>query len=90
MDRHGKAFLAKFTHESIAASKTAQLCLPQLVVELTCTAAAAVSLQAFPFVKVPVLASLKAEHPDYLAKAAGIDPDINPLIWWQTHSSELL
>lgn len=41
------------------------------------------------FVKAPVLASLKAEHPAYLAKASGIDPDINPLIWWQTHSSEL-
>ena len=85
-------FLDKFTHElsgSVGAFKAAQLCFPQKVVELRPTAATVDSLQAFPFVKVSVLASLKAELPTYLAKAAGIDPDIDPLTWWRTHSSEL-
>ena len=86
-------FLDKFSQElsgSVGAFKAARLCLPQNVVELKPTAEAVDSLQAFPFLnKARVLGCLKAELPTYLAKADGIDPGTDPLVWWKAHSSDL-
>lgn len=77
-------FLDKFTQElsgSVAAFKAARLFLPQKVVELKPDAAAVDSLQAFPFLKASILVNLKSELPSYLAKAADIDAQTDPLVW---------
>ena len=85
--------LDKFSQElsgSVVAFKASQLCLSQKVVELKPTAAAVDSLQAFPFLnKATVLGWLKDELTTYLAKANGIDPGTDPLVWWKAHSSDL-
>ena len=86
-------FLDKFSQElsgSVAAFKAARLFLPQKVVELKPNAAAVDSLQAFPFLNTAsILANLKSELPSYLAKAADIDAEIDPLVWWKAHSADL-
>ena len=85
-------FLDKFSQElrgSVAAFKTARLFLPQKVIELNPDAAAVDSLQAFLFFTAPVLADLKSELPTYLAKAADIDADYDPLEWWKAHTVNL-
>ena len=86
-------FLDKFSQElsgSVAAFKAARLFLPQKVVELKPDATAVDSLQAFPFLNTAsILANLKSELPSYLAKAADIDAEIDPLVWWKAHSADL-
>ena len=85
-------FLTKFSEElsgSVAAFKAARLFDPQKVVGLKPDAAAVDSLQAFPFLKSPTLANLKAELPSYLVKAADIDPSTDALLWWKTNSTDL-
>ena len=74
---------------SVAAFKAARLFLPQKVVELKPDAAAVDSLQAFPFFKASVLGDLKSELPNYLAKAADVHIDLDPLDWWKNHSADL-
>ena len=85
-------FLEKFSQElrgSVAAFKAARLFLPQNVVELNPDAGTVDSLQAFPFFTAPLLADLKSELPSYLAKAAGVDADFDPLEWWKAHKTDL-
>ena len=86
-------FLDKFSQElsgSVAAFKAVRLFLPQKVVELKPDAAAVDSLQAFPFLNTAsILANLKSELPSYLVKAADIDAEIDPLVWWKAHSADL-
>ena len=86
-------FLNKFSEElrsSVAAFKAARLFLPQKVVELKPDVAAVDSLQAFPFLnKASILINLKSELPSYLAKAADIDAELDPLVWWKAHSVDL-
>ena len=86
-------FLDKFSQElsgSVAAFKAARLFLPQKVVELKPDAAAVDSLQAFPFLnKASTLVNLKSELPSYLAKAADIDAEKDPLVLWKAHSADL-
>ena len=71
---------------SVAAFKAARLFLHQKVAELNPDAAAVDSLQAFPFFTAPVLADLKSELPTYLAKAADIDADYDPLEWCRSRT----
>jgi len=67
-----------------------RLFLPQKVVELKPDGAAVDSLQAFPFLnKASVLRSLKSELPNYLAKAADMNVDMDPLDWWRNHTADL-
>ena len=73
----------------MAAFKAARLFLPQKVVELKPDAAAVHSLQAFPFLKASILVNLKSELPSYLAKAADIDAQTDPLVWWKAHDADL-
>ena len=86
-------FLDRFSEElsgSVAAFKSARLFLPQKVVELKPDVAAVDSLQAFPFLnKASILLNLKSELPSYLAKAADIDVETDPLVWWKAHSADL-
>lgn len=86
-------FLDKFSNElsgSVAAFKAARFFLPQKVVELKPDAAAVDLLRAFPFLDKPsLLTGLKSELPAYLAKAADIDPETDPLIWWKAHKVDL-
>ena len=87
-------FLDKFLQElsgSVAAFKVVRLFLPQKVIELKPGAAGVDSLQAFPFLNTAsILANLKSEQPSYLAKAADIDAEIDPLVWRKSHSADLL
>ena len=58
--------------------------------ELKPDAAAVDSLQAFPFLNTAsILANVKSELPSYLVKAADIDAEIDPLVWWKVHSADL-
>ena len=59
------------------------------MIELNPDAAVVDSLQAFLFFTAPVLADLKSELPTYLAKAADIDADYDPLEWWKAHTVDL-
>ena len=73
----------------MAAFKAARLFLPQKVRELNPDATVVDSLQAFPFFTPSVLADLKSELPSYLAKAADVAADFDPLEWWKAHAVDL-
>ena len=76
-------------HKSVAAFKAARLVWPQKMVEMQPTSQDVDALQAFPFLKGSVLVSLKNEFPTYIAKAADLDKDADPLQWWKDHSNDL-
>ena len=85
-------FQDKFSGElsgSVAAFKAARLVWPQKMVEMQPTCQDIDALQAFPFLKGSVLANLKHELPTYLAKAADLDRDADPMEWWKNHSGDL-
>ena len=46
-------------------------------------------VRAFPFVDSECVVALQAELPTYLALAADVSSDINPLKWWKDHHEEL-
>ena len=86
-------FHQKFTEElsaSVGAFKSARLFLPHKICEMKPDASVVDSLQAFPFLNdAAVLHSLKQELPMYLAQAADVAKDIEPLNWWKNHASDL-
>ena len=86
-------FLDMFSEElsgNLVAFKSARLFLPHKVVELKPNASTVDSLQAFTFLNEgSLLQNLKAELPSYLAKATDVDPTMDPLVWWRTHSTDL-
>ena len=85
-------FLDKFSQElrgSVAAFKAARLFLPEKVVELNPNAGTVDSVQAFPFFTPPLLTDLKSELQTYLAKAADVDAEFDPLEWWKAHKTDL-
>ena len=66
--------------------------LPQKVRSLQPDASAVDSLHHFPFLSNDtLLESMKLELPIYLAAATDVDSDsdIDPLLWWKQHSSEI-
>ena len=78
-------FHHKFTEElsaSVGAFKSARLFLPHKISEMKPDASVVDSLQAFPFLNdAAVLHGLKQELPMYLAQAADVAKDIEPLNW---------
>ena len=77
---------------TVAAFKAAQLFLPQKVRSLQPDVSAVDSLRHFPFLSNDtLLESMKLELPIYLAAATDVDSDsdIDPLLWWKQHSSEI-
>ena len=75
-------FLDKFSgelSESLAAFKAARLVCPQKMVEMQSNSQDIDAMQAFPFLKKPLLESLKKELPMYLTKATDLDKDADPL-----------
>ena len=81
--------LSQELKESVAAFKAARLFLPQKVVELRPDAETVDTLHAFLFITPVLLANLKSELPQYIAQAANIDADFDPLKWWRTHHTDL-
>lgn len=63
--------------------------LPQKVVELRPDAETVDTLHSFPFIDPVLLATLKSELPHYIAQAADIDADFDPLEWWRAHQTDL-
>ena len=48
------------------------------------------TLQAFPFLnESTLLENLKKELPVYLTKAADLDRNLDPVLWWKDHSDDL-
>ena len=88
-----KYFQTKFTEElkgTVAAFKAARLFLPHKIDEMEPDASEVDTLQAFPFFNTPlVLDRLKQELPTYMAKAADVGANIEPLAWWKNHANDL-
>ena len=88
-----KYFQTKFTEElkgTIAAFKAARLFQPHKMDEMKPDASEVDTPQAFPFFNTPlVLDGLKQELPTYMAKAADIGANIEPLAWWKNHANDL-
>ena len=86
-------FVSKFGNDlsgSGLAFKAAEFFLPWKVIEIQLTAASADDLKAYPFLnEQTILGNLKCELSIYMAKAAGVIPDVEVMAWWRNHSSEL-
>ena len=86
-------FSTKFQHDlcdTVAAFKAARLLLPTKMAEMSPSVGVVNELKAFPFLDNRILLdNLKSELPKYLAKVADVSPNIDPLIWWKNHSSDL-
>lgn len=74
----------------VEAFKVARLFCPQKVTEMQVTANSVDSLKVFPFLdKQEVIDGLKEVLPQYLAKAADVSSEIDPVDWWGRHSADL-
>ena len=86
-------FKTKFTQElsgSVAVFKAARLFLLYKICEMQPDASVVDTLQVFPFLNsCLVLSGLKQELPAYMAKAADVSAEIEPLNWWKRHSTDL-
>ena len=86
-------FVSKFGNdlsESVLAFKAAEFFLPWKVIEMQLTAASVDDLKVYPFLnEQTILGNLKCELSVYVAKAAGVTPDVEVMAWWRNHSSEL-
>lgn len=86
---HSKFSITGELGESVAAFKAARLIWPQKMAEMQPNSQDIDAMQAFPFLKGTTLVNLKQELPAYLAKAADLDQDADPLHWWKKHSNDL-
>ena len=86
-------FSSKFEHDlrdTVEAFKSAQLFVPCKIAKMRPDAIVVEDLKAFPYFNYPtLLANLKGELPAYLAKAADVSPEMDPLGWWRNHSGDL-
>ena len=74
----------------VDAFKAAQLFVPHKVIQIRPDANAIDSLKAFPFLNFPsIIAGLKSELSDYLARAAGMSSEVDAIQWWQQESRDL-
>ena len=74
---------------SIAVFKAARVFNPKKAVEMQPDAATLDCLAVMPFLDTVTLQNLKTELPLYLAKAADISPDYDPIQWWKMTSTAL-
>ena len=70
--------------------KACRLFSPQKVVTMSPTASSLdQSLSKVPFISEAEIEDLKKELPDYLARAADVSEEFDPLDWWKRNSSTL-
>ena len=77
-------------HDTIDAFKAARLLMSSKITEMNPGAVKVEDLKGFPhFNNRTLISNLKAEHPVYLAKVAGISSEKDPSIWWNNCSTYL-
>ena len=74
---------------SMEVFKAARFFNPKKIADIKPDAAALNSLLIMPFLDAATMHKLKEELPLYLAKAADISPQYDPLQWWRMNSTEL-
>ena len=72
---------------SVAAFEAAKFVWPQKMMEIQLNAEDIDALQVFPFLRGLVLASLTQELPTYLAKAADLHKDADPIFYSENFSN---
>jgi len=86
-------FISRFRGQlsgTLAAFKAARLFLPQKIRNMQPVASEVDTLKAFPFLQdETLLTAMKSELPNYLASSSDVALDIDPLLWWKQHSSDL-
>ena len=73
----------------MAVFKVARVFNPKKAVEMQPDAAVLDCLAVMPFLDTVTLQNLKTELPLYLAKAADISLDYDPIQWWRMNSTAL-